>query len=517
MVSKKKELATQVEKKLQTILGNVSDEELVLIMKKYLRTKNQVTKKGGCNCQNLEKIRGGFVKKLINKASVGAQNLIRKSKQNEIENLRLLAPGEGIHIPTCNYCGPGTNLDEADKYGPVKHSIYGPIDKICQKHDYNYDNASKESDKEKRKQMILEADRLMLEELEALPEDLKKNLTWKASKYGIALKHGFESLTGKMLYGGNPKYDLDKMIRYIVKNNITNVDSLKKLGKAQLVDVKQIERLADLENVKKINEDKEIKKMKEEDEEDEEVKEKIKKMKEKNKKMKEKNKKTKEEAGVEEAGVEEEETKLSKLQKTIDDKRKEEEDIVYIPKSERVGKNAFAYEWFFRFKGNYIIYHEIKFKDENTGDILHLFLPLIDNVFVGLDKGTIPGVGGVSSTTLGVFESILNGASTELGSNIFASLINAGFVLSNMQITGKDNLKNNFLSKEVFSVRFNWEETIKNFDLFSYKKTDTPVARSNKMGRLIKIKPVTVNNVIMNYAYFNDKINKDIVKGGNNV
>jgi hypothetical protein len=179
MSKAKKIQALEVEKELYRILGDDVDEEnMINIMKKYLRTKNQVEKKGGCNCQNLEKIRGGFIKKLINKFSVGAQNVVRKINQKGIDNLRLLVDGEGPHLPTTNYAGPGTDLEAADAYGVVKHEIYGEIDKIAQQHDYDYDAASKEPDKEKRKQMILDADALMLERLDSLPEKYKNNMTF---------------------------------------------------------------------------------------------------------------------------------------------------------------------------------------------------------------------------------------------------------------------------------------------------------------------------------------------------
>ena len=264
--------AASVEKKLYEILGDVDEETMVSIMKKYFRTKNTVVKKGGCPCQKLEEIRGGFIKKLLNKASVGVQNVIRKSNQKNIDNLRLLASGEGTHIPTTNYCGPGTNLEEADKYGIVNHKIYGPIDSICQTHDHDYENASKENDKEKRKKMIMDADELMLKSLEELPDELKSNATFKASKYGIALKNGFEKLTGKMLYGGfssfggskiggSPNYDVNKIIKYIVRHNITDVKKIENLGKAKLVDSVKEERKKKLAEVQKKKEDDKIKKL----------------------------------------------------------------------------------------------------------------------------------------------------------------------------------------------------------------------------------------------------------------
>ncbi len=133
------------------------------------------------------------------------QNRVRKRYQKEIPNLRLLTSKEGIHIPTGNYIGPGTNLQDADKYGPVEHKTYGPVDKIAQIHDHNYNAVEESKDsmtKDERRDAIFDADRMMLEQLEALPVDVKDSKTWKLAKSGIALKNFAEKSLNRNLYGG---------------------------------------------------------------------------------------------------------------------------------------------------------------------------------------------------------------------------------------------------------------------------------------------------------------------------
>ena len=358
--------AASVEKKLYEILGDVDEETMVSIMKKYFRTKNTVVKKGGCPCQKLEEIRGGFIKKLLNKASVGVQNVIRKSNQKNIDNLRLLASGEGIHIPTTNYCGPGTNLEEADKYGIVNHKIYGPIDSICQTHDHDYENASKENDKEKRKKMIMDADELMLKSLEELPDELKSNATFKASKYGIALKNGFEKLTGKMLYGGSPNYDVNKIIKYIVRHNITDVKKIENLGKAKLVDSVKEERKKKLAEVQKKKEDDKIKKLTEvivEDDKKKDGENDKKNEDEKNEDEKNEDKKNEDEKN---------EDNVNYIDYIPGDSPKE-----YIPKNRR--KNSYIYHATLNSSHPFdtVKFVEIKFTDNSTGDEIHLKIPFV--------------------------------------------------------------------------------------------------------------------------------------------
>ena len=67
------------------------------------------------------------------------QNVARRAYRtvNGIRNLRLLQDGEGPHLPGTNYAGPGTNLEDAERYGPVDGPL-NSLDRIARIHDFAY-------------------------------------------------------------------------------------------------------------------------------------------------------------------------------------------------------------------------------------------------------------------------------------------------------------------------------------------------------------------------------------------
>lgn len=146
----------------------------------------------------LSKVDGGNLFKKIGKAvkNVVNSNAVRSVARLKNPKIRYLTPGEGPHLPTTNYCGPMTNLEEADKYGPTNE-----VDTICQQHDYDYkrvgDNKH-ELTRDEKFQLIQSADKRMLERLKELPDSIEKAL----AQVGISGKSWVESAVGDLLYGG---------------------------------------------------------------------------------------------------------------------------------------------------------------------------------------------------------------------------------------------------------------------------------------------------------------------------
>lgn len=133
---------------------------------------------------------------VLNSLSVSLQNRIRKNKQKDIPNLRLLKPGEGPHIPTTNYCGPKTNLQDASKYGSTSD-----VDNVCKLHDLDYNYVDQERDNltdQEKYDLITTADKRMLDKLDTLPSSTEKTLAYA----GIKAKNIAENVSGRLLYGG---------------------------------------------------------------------------------------------------------------------------------------------------------------------------------------------------------------------------------------------------------------------------------------------------------------------------
>jgi hypothetical protein len=136
--------------------------------------------------------------------TTAGQNVLRRAAKKiyNIPNLRMLVDGEGPHWLTSNYVGPGTNLEEADKYGPTDAA-----DAIARDHDIAYDKAGKllmgkKISKEEALHMIHEADEVMIAAIKALPESERGIGTRLASRI-LQSKKWFEKKTGIIVHGGS--------------------------------------------------------------------------------------------------------------------------------------------------------------------------------------------------------------------------------------------------------------------------------------------------------------------------
>lgn len=204
--------------------------------------KNTILKKGRglFNVQNndeLFKIAGSYFASLVDdekKSASGlgttAMNLVRKKMKNDynIDNLRALTDDDALQqLPYSNYIGPGTDILNADQYGPVnsgpasdKNSNNLSADHIAMIHDHAYNDASKKP-VSMRFDLIQKADKDMLSEVKLLPESKTKKLIYAS----ILAKYKLENKLGKLLYGGRyfKKIKKGSGLRYI--DTVTNLEN----------------------------------------------------------------------------------------------------------------------------------------------------------------------------------------------------------------------------------------------------------------------------------------------------
>jgi len=110
--------------------------------------------------------------------------------------------GEGPHLPMTNYCGPKTNLEHKDRYGPVSGKHNG-LDRVCQQHDYSYADAEGVQDPRKKFELIQMADAEMVRQIKNLPPE-QRGFFAKFAKFIINKKHQIEGQLGTPVYGGLP-------------------------------------------------------------------------------------------------------------------------------------------------------------------------------------------------------------------------------------------------------------------------------------------------------------------------
>ena len=110
--------------------------------------------------------------------------------------------GEGPHLPMTNYCGPKTNLEHKDRYGPVSGKHNG-LDRVCQQHDYSYADAEGVQDPRKKFELIQMADAEMVRQIQNLPPE-QRGFFAKFAKFIINKQHQIEGQLGTPVYGGLP-------------------------------------------------------------------------------------------------------------------------------------------------------------------------------------------------------------------------------------------------------------------------------------------------------------------------
>lgn len=248
----------KIEERLESYFGGTHWKEIV---KEYYRYK-----------PNTERL-GGSLSTLL-------QNRIRKHYKKSDPTIRLLEKKEGPHIPVTNYCGPGTNLDAADEAGVVQNPKYKKLDTICQAHDHMYAHVAEDSElsKAEKKQAIIDADRIMLEKIDNIPDD-EKDKWYKLARKGIALKNLVEEKTPFTIYGGyageasggalagvpvsggcvscggSLNLDIEKYIQGLVETVVqNNMDSVKDLYELRLRDIETVDEYDKPKSVVGINE-----------------------------------------------------------------------------------------------------------------------------------------------------------------------------------------------------------------------------------------------------------------------
>jgi hypothetical protein len=148
--------------------------------------------------------------------SVTLRNIGRKAARLATgKNIRMLVNGEGPHLLTDNYTGPGTNLEEADKYGPT-----GPRDRASRDHDYAYQEIADDvksgelvDDKEIMRK-VHQADEVWKAAIKALPPAERGPMD-SLSRFFIASKQVLERTLGRALYAGGFNGREDDWIRAV--------------------------------------------------------------------------------------------------------------------------------------------------------------------------------------------------------------------------------------------------------------------------------------------------------------
>lgn len=217
-----------------------------------MKEKNKILKAGRTlfkvkNNQQLYKIAGAYFASLVEdidepeKIEIGsgigttAMNAIRSKTADyyDIPNLRQLTDQDGLkQLNYSNYIGPGTDLDHADKYGPVTNGPASILNKnglsadhIAKIHDHEYSNAAKKP-VDQRFDLIQQADKNMLREISTLPDSKTKKLIYSA----INGKYKIENKLNRLLYGGAyfKRKKIGSGIKYIdsisnLENHIENI------------------------------------------------------------------------------------------------------------------------------------------------------------------------------------------------------------------------------------------------------------------------------------------------------
>lgn len=216
-----------------------------------MKEKNKILKAGRTlfkvkNNQQLYKIAGAYFASLVEdiepeKIEIGsgigtmAINVIRKKTADyyDIPNLRQFTDKDGLkQLNYSNYIGPGTDLDDADKYGPVTNGPASILnqnglsaDHIAKIHDHEYSNAAKKP-VDQRFDLIQQADKNMLKEISLLPDSKTKKLIYGA----INGKYKIENKLNRLLYGGSyfKRKKIASGIKYIdsisnLENHIENI------------------------------------------------------------------------------------------------------------------------------------------------------------------------------------------------------------------------------------------------------------------------------------------------------
>ena len=108
---------------------------------------------------------------------------------------RTLQEGE-FHLMNSNFCGPGTKIEQAKvrNYAP-----YNKVDAICRQHDIDYMNALKLPDGDKKKGLLREADKVMIDALKKMGKQEGTLETYRQlAMKGIQGKTVIEDITPKM-------------------------------------------------------------------------------------------------------------------------------------------------------------------------------------------------------------------------------------------------------------------------------------------------------------------------------